>query len=212
MHIAVRGRLSLPAAFLLALLVLAVLPALALAADSPSPAASDAPVIYRVGLQSEVDNMNPFSTYNTIPWECFRVGYNFLTWYDADYKPVPDLATEVPSLENGGITEDGKVWTFHIRPNVKWSDGAAAHRAGRRLHVQPHPAPGARDVHRLLPQRDQGRGARRPDRGHHVQEAQRRHHRAVRADPPGAHLEQGPRQQGRVAGRTCPWSPAGRST
>ena len=67
--------------------------------------------------------MNPFSTYSTIPWECFRVGYNFLTWYDADFKPVPDLATEVPSVENGGITQDGKVWTFHIRPNVKWSDG-----------------------------------------------------------------------------------------
>jgi peptide/nickel transport system substrate-binding protein len=67
--------------------------------------------------------MNPFSTYNTIPWECFRVGYNFLTWYDADYKPVPDLATEVPTAENGGITDGGRVWTFHIRPNVKWSDG-----------------------------------------------------------------------------------------
>ena len=116
-------RAGLPAAILLLLVIMAVLPALALAGDSPSPAASDAPVIYRVGLQSDVDNINPFSTYNTIPWECFRIGYNFLTWYDADYKPVPDLATEVPSLENGGITEGGKVWTFHLRPNVKWSDG-----------------------------------------------------------------------------------------
>jgi peptide/nickel transport system substrate-binding protein len=117
------GRLLLPAAFLLALVVLAVAPALALASESPSPAASSGPLIYRIGLQSDVDNMNPFSTYNTIPWECFRIGYNFLTWYDADYKPVPDLATEVPTLENGGITDGGRVWTFHIRPNVKWSDG-----------------------------------------------------------------------------------------
>ena len=67
--------------------------------------------------------MNPFSTYNTIPWECFRVGYNFLSWYDADYKPVPDLADPVPTIENGGVTDGGRVWTFHIRPNVKWSDG-----------------------------------------------------------------------------------------
>jgi peptide/nickel transport system substrate-binding protein len=123
MHQRYRGRFLFPAAFLLALVVLAVAPALALAAASPSPAASGAPVIYRVGLQSDVDNMNPFSTYNTIPWECFRVGYNFLTWYDADYKPVPDLALEVPTVANGGITEGGKVWTFHIRKNVKWSDG-----------------------------------------------------------------------------------------
>ena len=97
-------------------------PAAALAAsESPSPGAE--PLVYRVGLQSDVDNMNPFSTYNTIPWECFRVGYNFLTWYDADYKPVPDLADPVPTVENGGVTEGGKVWTFHIRKNVKWSDG-----------------------------------------------------------------------------------------
>ena len=123
MHVRTIRRGALPAAVLLLIALAVLLPAAALAGDSPSPAASDAPVIYRVGLQSEVDNMNPFSTYSTIPWECFRVGYNFLTWYDADFKPVPDLATEVPSVENGGITQDGKVWTFHIRPNVKWSDG-----------------------------------------------------------------------------------------
>ena len=112
------------------LIVLAVIAAALLgpvaaraASSSPSPAASAEPLVYRIGLQSDVDNMNPFSTYNTLPWECFRVGYNFLTWYDADYRPVPDLASEVPSLENGGVTDGGRVWTFHIRPNVKWSDG-----------------------------------------------------------------------------------------
>ena len=123
MHVHRPHRAGLPAVILLLLVLMAVAPALALAGDSPSPAASTAPIIYRVGLQSDVDNMNPFSTYNTIPWECFRIGYNFLTWYDADYKPTPDLADPVPSVDNGGVTEGGRVWTFHIRPNVKWSDG-----------------------------------------------------------------------------------------
>lgn len=129
----VRARLIVVAVALAALLLL---PAVAYGAASPTPsqyssptagasaaAGSSAPQVYRIGLQSDVDNMNPFSTYNTIPWECFRVGYNFLTWYDADYKPVPDLADPVPSVENGGVTDGGRVWTFHIRPNVKWSDG-----------------------------------------------------------------------------------------
>ena len=116
-------RLALPAAVLLALVVLALAPALAGASGSPSPAAAGEPLTYRVGIASDVDNMNPFSTYMTLPWECFRVGYNFLTWYDEDYEPVPDLATEVPTVDNGGVTEGGRVWTFHIRPNVKWSDG-----------------------------------------------------------------------------------------
>ena len=60
----VRTRLIVLAAALTALLVL---PAAAHAAASPSPSPS-APLIYRIGLQSDVDNMNPFSTYNTIPW------------------------------------------------------------------------------------------------------------------------------------------------
>lgn len=131
--IKVRTHLIVLAAALTALLLL---PAAALASASPTPspysspaadasasAGSSSPLVYRIGLQSDVDNMNPFSTYNTIPWECFRVGYNFLTWYDADYKPAPDLADPVPTVENGGVTDSGRVWTFHIRPNVKWSDG-----------------------------------------------------------------------------------------
>ena len=126
--IKVRAHLIVLAAALTALLLPAV--AYATVSPTPSPAAdasaaagSSAPLVYRIGLQSDVDNMNPFSTYNTIPWECFRVGYNFLTWYDADYKPAPDLADPVPTIDNGGVTNGGRVWTFHIRPNVKWSDG-----------------------------------------------------------------------------------------
>jgi peptide/nickel transport system substrate-binding protein len=37
---------------------------------------------------------------------------------------VPELATEVPSLANHGISRDGKTITWHIRHGVKWSDGA----------------------------------------------------------------------------------------
>ena len=106
-----------------ALAALLVPPAAALAEASPSPSPSASPLIYRIGIPSDVDNMNPFLTYMGLPWECFRVEYNFLTWYDADYNPTPDLADPVPTVENGGVTEGGRVWTFHLRPNVKWSDG-----------------------------------------------------------------------------------------
>ena len=61
--------------------------------------------------------MNPFSSWSSITWECFRLGYNFLTWYDDDYKPSP---TWPPA---GTTSPDGKTWTFHIREGVKWQDG-----------------------------------------------------------------------------------------
>jgi ABC-type transport system substrate-binding protein len=35
----------------------------------------------------------------------------------------PAAATEVPTLQNGGISADAKTWTFHLRPHLVWSDG-----------------------------------------------------------------------------------------
>ncbi len=35
----------------------------------------------------------------------------------------PNLATVIPTIANGGVSADSKTWTFHLRPNLKWSDG-----------------------------------------------------------------------------------------
>lgn len=35
----------------------------------------------------------------------------------------PGLASEMPTLANGGISADLKTWTFKLKPNLKWSDG-----------------------------------------------------------------------------------------
>ncbi len=49
-----------------------------------------------------------------------------LVEYDNNLKPFPELAKEVPTLENGlvKVTEDGKmIVTWHLRENLKWADG-----------------------------------------------------------------------------------------
>ena len=37
---------------------------------------------------------------------------------------LPAAATEVPTLQNGGISNDEHTVTLHIRKGMKWSDGA----------------------------------------------------------------------------------------
>ena len=85
------------------------------AAASPSAAGSpsSAALVYRIGSsQDVVDGVNPFSSQSGIAWESFRLCYDFLTWYDADFKPVPDAA------ESWEVSPDGLRWTFHLRPDL----------------------------------------------------------------------------------------------
>ncbi|MGA7670453.1 MAG: peptide ABC transporter substrate-binding protein [Nitrolancea sp.] len=46
-----------------------------------------------------------------------------LAWFDEDGKIVPVLAAEVPSLDNGGVAQDGMSVTWKLKSGVKWSDG-----------------------------------------------------------------------------------------
>jgi len=49
----------------------------------------------------------------------------YLPLFYGDAKGVihPGAATEVPNLQNGGISADATTWKFHLRPQLVWSDG-----------------------------------------------------------------------------------------
>ena len=106
---------------LAAVVVLALAAPLPAAAPSSSPAAaassSAVPLRYRVGTSQDCDGLNPFRSWSSVTWECFRLGYDFLTWYGADYRPAPDIAS---SWETSA---DGLTWTFHVREGMEWQDG-----------------------------------------------------------------------------------------
>jgi peptide/nickel transport system substrate-binding protein len=111
------SRVPAAIAALLVLALAAVLaPAGALAASAvPSPGGNV--ITYKIGINQDYDGMNPFSSWSSISWESFRLGYDFLTWYDKDYRPTPDVAS---SWET---SSDGKTWTFHVRKGMTWQDG-----------------------------------------------------------------------------------------
>src|SRR5580698_7643298 len=41
--------------------------------------------------------------------------------WTTDTTPAPDIATVVPSVANGGVTNGGKTYTFHIKQGVDWN-------------------------------------------------------------------------------------------
>jgi len=45
--------------------------------------------------------------------------------WKTDTTPVADIATEVPSTANGGISSDGLTYTFHIKSGVDWNTNPA---------------------------------------------------------------------------------------
>ncbi len=43
--------------------------------------------------------------------------------FDQDLNPTPVLVTEIPSVANGGVSEDGLTITLSLRDDIVWSDG-----------------------------------------------------------------------------------------
>jgi peptide/nickel transport system substrate-binding protein len=86
-------------------------------AASPSCSPSGDEVVLRVGWTNDPDNLNPFIGAETSAYEIWLLNYDFLVGYSLDLQPTPDLAT---SWET---SDDGKVWTFHLREGVTWQDG-----------------------------------------------------------------------------------------
>ena len=48
----------------------------------------------------------------------------WLVKWDEHNNAYPELATQVPTKHNGGVSADGLTITYHLRKGVKWSDGA----------------------------------------------------------------------------------------
>ncbi|KRE14588.1 peptide ABC transporter substrate-binding protein [Bosea sp. Root483D1] len=67
--------------------------------------------------------LNPHFASGTKDQIAGRIFFEPLAGWDKDGNLTPQLAAEVPTRANGGLSEDGKVVTWKLKQGVKWHDG-----------------------------------------------------------------------------------------
>jgi oligopeptide transport system substrate-binding protein len=112
-----RGKLLL--SLLLALLALV---AFACTSDSGPDAAEVQQ--FRLRLSGDPTTFDPQLAYESTDISVVKQLFRGLFTYDEDLNVVPAVALEVPTKENGGISDDGLTYTIKLRDDTTWSDGA----------------------------------------------------------------------------------------
>ncbi|MCX8997037.1 peptide ABC transporter substrate-binding protein [Rhizobiaceae bacterium BDR2-2] len=76
-----------------------------------------------VGFSQEPTVFNPHLLHIEVDDGVYFSLYDPLFGISPDGTFAPALAKEVPTVENGGISEDGLTWKVILRDDVKWHDG-----------------------------------------------------------------------------------------
>jgi peptide/nickel transport system substrate-binding protein len=93
-------------------------------ARSALTASSQGEKTITMGMWQPIPTLNTLMTAETgNVVSASRLVLRGLLFLDEEANPVGDLATEVPTLENAGVSSDGKTITFKLRPDVTWHDG-----------------------------------------------------------------------------------------
>ncbi|MFP4006862.1 MAG: peptide ABC transporter substrate-binding protein [Spirulinaceae cyanobacterium] len=67
--------------------------------------------------------LNPHLSTGFKDSEASRITLEPLASFDNNGEMIPFLAAEIPTLENGGLAEDGRSVTWKLKPDLTWSDG-----------------------------------------------------------------------------------------
>jgi peptide/nickel transport system substrate-binding protein len=78
----------------------------------------------RLGFSAQFRSLNPIYNDGATGAALNALAFSYLLRPLPDGRLVPDVATEVPTLRNGGIAPDGRTITYHLRRGVRWQDGA----------------------------------------------------------------------------------------
>ena len=80
--------------------------------------------VLRFPTSEDVTTLDPHLTSQVTVGLLSQLTMGWLVRYDRQNRPQPELAKHVPTRANGGISPDGRTIVYHLRPGVRWSDGA----------------------------------------------------------------------------------------
>ncbi|HZZ66330.1 MAG TPA: peptide ABC transporter substrate-binding protein [Candidatus Baltobacteraceae bacterium] len=82
------------------------------------------PHVLRLADIADPDNLNEYLSTMDLTYFVSSMIYSYLVVADDQGRLIGDLAVQVPSLSNGGISRDGTTYVYHLRHGVRWQDGA----------------------------------------------------------------------------------------
>ncbi|HEY1653949.1 MAG TPA: ABC transporter substrate-binding protein [Candidatus Tumulicola sp.] len=81
------------------------------------------PHVLRIADISDPDRLNPYLSEMDVSYDLASLIYSYLVIADDRGRLVGDLAAEVPTPANGGISRDGRTYVYRLRHGVVWQDG-----------------------------------------------------------------------------------------
>ena len=80
----------------------------------------------KAATTDKIIDLDPASAYDFFSIEVINQVFDTLLVYEPKQtKLIPGLATEVPTVANGGVSADGMTYTYHLRTGVTFHDGTA---------------------------------------------------------------------------------------
>jgi peptide/nickel transport system substrate-binding protein len=81
------------------------------------------PHVLRLADVADPDSLDPLLSTMDLSYDLSSLVFSYLVIARRDGSAAGDLATTVPSLANGGVSPDGRTYTYHLRKGVRWHDG-----------------------------------------------------------------------------------------
>ncbi|MBV9438411.1 MAG: hypothetical protein JOZ24_00315, partial [Candidatus Eremiobacteraeota bacterium] len=91
---------------------------------STTPAAE--PGTIRFALAADPQTLDPLFAHvdaNSVEGQAARLAFEPFIDIDERGNPIPVLLDRIPTLENGGVSRDGRTIVYHLRRGVRWQDG-----------------------------------------------------------------------------------------